>query len=85
MVGESPQCTWNLNQPLAGPISPAFTLQEIPAELVAPIFLLLHPDTTEGSRIPPRRQQNPRGFLHVNDPRACTQMIPALRSLFLKV
>lgn len=29
-----------------GPISPVFTLQEIPAELVAPIFLLLHPDTS---------------------------------------
>lgn len=32
-------------KPLAGPTPPAFHLQQIPAGFVAPIFLLLQPDT----------------------------------------
>lgn len=65
VMGEPPHCACAmvaaLGKPPAGPTPPAFHLQEIPAEFVAPVFLLLQPDTrypTEGSSLPLRRQQS---------------------------
>lgn len=58
-MGETPPCVCTMavapRKPLAGPIPPVFHLQETPAEFVAPVFLILQPDTSVTAlRTPPR-------------------------------
>lgn len=57
-MGETPRCVCTMavtpREPLAGPISPVLHLQETPAVFVAPVFLILQPDTsTIPLRTPP--------------------------------